>query len=36
MSVGGRDIQADFVREQEAASDFDSRKAELLARRARE
>ena len=30
------EIEADFVREQEAASDFDSRKAELLARRARE
>jgi hypothetical protein len=30
------EIEADFAREQEAASDFDSRKAELLARRARE
>lgn len=29
------EIEADLIREQEAASDFDSRKAELLARRAR-
>ena len=30
------EIEADFVREQDAAFDFDSRKAEVLARRARE
>jgi len=30
------EVEADFVREQEAAADFDSRKAELLARPARE
>ncbi len=30
------EIEADFVREQEAASDFDRRKAELLGRRRRE